>query len=67
MQREASKVMLKLSTTKNGIGPCYADKINHIGIRICDLYDLDTFKQKLAYNVEFKNKMLTRVYDAEPV
>ena len=48
--------MLKSVLLKNGIGPCYADKINRIGIRICDLYDLDTFKQKLAYNVEFKNK-----------
>ena len=28
---------------------------------------METFKQKLAYNVEFKNKMLTKVYDAEPV
>ena len=64
---EASKGDAKIGTTKNGIGPCYADKINRIGIRICDLYDLDTFKQKLAYNVEFKNKMLTKVYDAEPV
>jgi len=64
---EASKGDAKIGTTKNGIGPCYADKINRIGIRICDLYDMETFKQKLAYNVEFKNKMLTKVYDAEPV
>ena len=41
---EASKGDAKIGTTKNGIGPCYADKINRIGIRICDLYDLDTFK-----------------------
>ena len=56
-----------IALDKNGIGPCYADKVNRIGIRICDLYDMETFKQKLAYNVEFKNKMLTKVYDAEPV
>ena len=67
MAEEASKGDAKIGTTKNGIGPCYADKINRIGIRICDLYDMETFKQKLAYNVEFKNKMLTKVYDAEPV
>jgi len=53
---EASKGDAKIGTTKNGIGPCYADKVNRIGIRICDLYDMETFKQKLAYNVEFKNK-----------
>ena len=67
MAEEASKGDAKIGTTKNGIGPCYADKVNRIGIRICDLYDMETFKQKLAYNVEFKNKMLTKVYDAEPV
>ena len=59
--------MLKSVLLKNGIGPCYADKINRIGIRICDLYDLETFKEKLAYNVEFKNKILTKVYEAEGV
>ena len=32
---EASKGDAKIGTTKNGIGPCYADKINRIGIRIC--------------------------------
>ena len=67
MAEEASKGDAKIGTTKNGIGPCYADKVNRIGIRVCDLYDMETFKQKLAYNVEFKNKMLTKVYDAEPV
>ena len=43
---EASKGDAKIGTTKNGIGPCYADKINRIGIRICDLYDMEAFKQK---------------------
>ena len=57
MAEEASKGDAKIGTTKNGIGPCYADKVNRIGIRICDLYDMETFKQKL----------LTKVYDAEPV
>ena len=39
-EEAASKGDAKIGTTKNGIGPCYADKINRIGIRICDLYDL---------------------------
>ncbi len=64
---EASKGDAKIGTTKNGIGPCYADKINRIGIRVCDLYDMDVFKEKLAYNVEFKNKILRNVYGAEGV
>lgn len=64
---EASKGDLKIGTTKNGIGPCYADKINRVGIRVCDLYDSEVFRSKLAYNVEFKNKILTKVYGADPV
>lgn len=64
---EASKGDAKIGTTKNGIGPCYADKINRIGIRVCDLYDMDVFKEKLAYNVEFKNKILRNVYGADGV
>ena len=31
------------------------------------MYDLETFKEKLAYNVEFKNKILTKAYEAEGV
>lgn len=64
---EASKGDLKIGTTKNGIGPCYADKVNRVGIRICDLMDKDVFKAKLEYNVKMKNKTLTAVYGAEPV
>lgn len=64
---EASKGALKVGTTKNGIGPCYADKVNRVGIRICDLMNEDVFKEKLAYNVKIKNKILTDVYGFEPV
>jgi adenylosuccinate synthase len=28
----------RIGTTNRGIGPCYADKTNRIGIRICDLF-----------------------------
>lgn len=59
---ENSKGDLKIGTTKNGIGPCYADKVNRVGIRICDLMDEEVFKAKLDYNVRIKNKMLREVY-----
>lgn len=64
---EASKGALSIGTTKNGIGPCYADKVNRIGIRICDLMNEEVFKEKLAYNVKIKNKILRDVYGVEPV
>lgn len=62
---EASKGAMKIGTTKNGIGPCYADKINRIGIRIADLMDEKVFAEKLKYNVERKNLVLEKLYGAE--
>lgn len=64
---EMAKGDAKIGTTKNGIGPCYADKVNRIGIRICDLMDEEEFKKKLAFNVESKNKLFTKIYGVEPV
>lgn len=62
---EMRKGSRKLGTTKNGIGPCYADKINRIGIRMCDLIDKEVFAEKLKYNVEQKNMLLEKLYDME--
>lgn len=64
---EGAKGDLKIGTTKNGIGPCYADKVNRVGIRMVDLMDAEVFAEKLKFNVEQKNKILVNVYGAEPV
>ncbi len=64
---ELSKGDAKIGTTKNGIGPCYSDKVNRVGIRMVDLLDEEEFKAKLAYNVTIKNKIFTNVYGVEPV
>ena len=55
----------KIGTTKNGIGPCYADKINRVGIRIGDLMDRDVFYQKLKTNLELKNRLFAMYYNCE--
>ena len=52
----------KIGTTKNGIGPCYADKINRVGIRIGDLMDRDIFAEKLRSNIELKNRLFEKYY-----
>ncbi len=57
----------KIGTTKNGIGPCYMDKMDRIGIRICDLLDGDEFARKLKDNLELKNKQLVALYNHEPL
>ena len=57
----------KIGTTKKGIGPCYADKIQRSGIRIQDLLDDEVFAEKVKTNVEEKNKLLTKIYGRNPM
>lgn len=47
----------KVGTTKKGIGPCYADKINRIGIRICDLINEEELEKKIRINLNEKNEL----------
>jgi adenylosuccinate synthase len=53
--REARKKKGKIGTTKKGIGPCYADKVARVGIRMADLFDKKYFKKRVRTNVEEKN------------
>lgn len=54
-----------LGTTRKGIGPCYMDKTERIGVRICDLLKKDVFAAKLKANLESKNAYLKKIYDFE--
>lgn len=56
-----------IGTTKNGIGPCYMDKAERTGIRMCDLVKPEVFREKLARNVAVKNMILGALYGAEPM
>ena len=53
----------KIGTTKKGIGPCYMDKTERSGIRVCDLMDKEIFAKKLKLQVDAKNKLVTGVYE----
>lgn len=65
--QEESLKGAKIGTTQRGIGPCYVDKYNRVGIRVGDLLDEDVFTQKLKINIEEKNKILTKIYNVEPI
>lgn len=52
---EDTKTFDKVGTTKKGIGPCYSDKMNRVGIRFCEFCDEEILLRKLKYNVEQKN------------
>lgn len=56
----------RIGTTKNGIGPCYADKYTRVGLRMCDLRDWDVFCEKLEETLALKNLEITKVYGGEP-
>ena len=56
-----------IGTTKRGIGPCYSDKTERIGIRMCDLINPEIFKEKAKNVLALKNKIITRVYDSEEI
>ena len=56
-----------IGTTKKGIGPCYMDKAERIGIRLCDLLDAEVFENKARENTEYKNKLITKVFGGEAI
>ncbi len=64
---EKRKGELKVGTTGRGIGPAYVDKYDRCGLRVGDYLDLDLFREKLKANIEFKNLVLQKVYEAEPI
>ena len=57
----------KIGTTKRGIGPCYIDRDDRIGIRVCDLIDKEEFAKKLAEILPSKNLILEKIYNHSPL
>ena len=64
---EAQRGANKIGTTKRGIGPCYIDKADRIGIRVCDLIDHDELAAKVRGVLEAKNLLLQKVYNHAPL
>ena len=57
----------RIGTTGRGIGPAYMDKTARVGIRAGELLGPDALYDRLARVVEFKNALITKVYEQEPV
>jgi len=57
----------KIGTTKRGIGPTYADKSERTGIRIIDMMDKDSFAEQLKWTIDYKNVVLEKLYDLQPL
>jgi adenylosuccinate synthase len=58
--REASLGDQKIGTTKRGIGPTYADKINRCGLRMADLLDRGFATAQITRRVAEANEVLAR-------
>ena len=65
--KEQARGKNDIGTTGKGIGPCYTDKFERCGIRVCDLMHEDVFTEKLKENIEMKNAYITKVLGGEPV
>jgi adenylosuccinate synthase len=65
--KEEADLQRKIGTTGRGIGPAYVDKANRLGIRIVDLLDEKTLKEKILQNLREKNAILSAVYGKEPL
>ena len=63
--KEKARGKNDIGTTGKGIGPCYTDKIERCGIRMCDLLHEDVFEVKLRENMEVKNAYITKVLNGE--
>ncbi len=55
----------KIGTTRKGIGPAYADKVERTGIRVIDYLEEDTFEELLEQNLRLKEKFLQGFTDVE--
>lgn len=63
--KEKARGKNDIGTTGKGIGPCYTDKFERSGIRMCDLMHEDVFEEKLRENMKAKNAYITKVLDGE--
>src|SRR5690625_1934121 len=65
--REAKMAAAKIGTTGRGIGPAYEDKVARRALRVQDLFDLQSFENKLEQVLDYHNFVLTRYLDAPAV
>src|SRR5207244_12761435 len=63
---DAAREERRLGTTGRGIGPTYVDKSRRIGLRVGDLLNPTTFREKLRFVVDRKQHELAAVGVARP-
>src|SRR5512133_1740996 len=56
-----------IGTTGRGIGPAYADRAARTGLRMEDMLNEASFRAKLSAHVQSVNRLLTQLYQADPL
>ena len=57
----------KIGTTLKGVGPAYMDKSARVGLRVADLLDAETFRDRFMPVLTDKNRVLQGFYGREPL
>ncbi len=57
----------RIGTTIKGIGPCYRDKVERSGIRMCDFSNRGFFEKILRKNIKRKNDLIVKYYGSTPL
>jgi len=65
--RELARGKAAIGTTGRGIGPCYEDKVSRRGIRLADLKDEASLREKLASVMEYHNFSLKHYFHYDEV
>ena len=63
--KEKARGKNDIGTTKKGIGPCYTDKVERCGIRVCDLIKPEVLRSKLEEYLPGKNDQIVKLYGGE--
>ena len=56
-----------IETTLRGVGPAFVDKVARLGVRMADLIDPEALRARLELVLPQKNRVLERIYGAEPL
>ena len=57
----------KIGTTGKGIGPAYEDKVSRRALKVYDLFDIETLKEKLADLLTYHNFVLTNYLNTDAI
>jgi adenylosuccinate synthase len=57
----------KIGTTGKGIGPAYEDKVSRRALKVYDLFNIETLKEKLADLLTYHNFVLTNYLNTDPI